>query len=330
MSAILSMPLGYYDALKRLAAEVSGVVLDEDYQFTIETRLSVLAREEGYASLVEMVRSMFKSGDSRLAIKMVACMLMRDTHFFRDKASLTEFTDFVIPRLYEVHGERTIKVLIVGCNSGQEAYSAAMLVDKLKRSSLPKLNVEFTAIDYPSKALERAISGRYTHFDVQRGLPVRDMLTYFTRVGEDWIVSEQLQKRITFRGTHLLRLPNDIGEYHAIICRDVMARFQPKVQTKFVRKISQFIKPRGFLLVGSDESLPRTTHPWIDSGGPSNVHQRAKTEAELKAEEEAARAALKLLHPAPERFFEELLIDDANEDEKTSVELSELLDVRSA
>ena len=304
MSTVLSMPLGYYDALKRLTAEVSGVVMTEGYQFTIETRLSVIAREEGYATLVEMVQAMFKLGDSRLAIKMVAAMLTRDTHFFRDKAGLVELSDFVLPRLYETHGERAIKVLIIGCNSGQEAYSAAILADKLKHSTLPGLNVEFTAIDYPSRALERAKSGRYTHFDVQRGLAVRDMLSYFTRVGEDWIVSEKLKKRIEFREAHLLRLPKDLGTYHAIVCRDVMSRFQHKVKAKFIRKISEYIKQRGYLLLGSDEAIANTTHPWIVSGGPENVHQRAKTEAELKIEAEAARAARKLLNPDPERFFE--------------------------
>ena len=49
MSAVLSMPPGYYDALKRLTAEVSGVRIGDNYQFIIETRLAYIARTEGYA-----------------------------------------------------------------------------------------------------------------------------------------------------------------------------------------------------------------------------------------------------------------------------------------
>lgn len=311
MSAALSMPSGYYDALKRLTAEVSGVTMGDNYHFTVETRLTALARLEGYPTLIDMVQSMFKSGDSRLAIKMVASMLERDTHFFRDRESLTSLSDFVLPRLYEVYGDRPIKILIVGCNSGQEAYSTAILADKLKRNKIPDLNVEFTAIDYPSQALEKAKSGRYTHFDVQRGLPIRDMLSYFTRVGEDWIISQKLRNRINFRETHLLRLPDDLGSYHVIICRDVMSRFQYKVRTQFVRQISTHIKLRGYLLAGYEEALPRSVHPWIDSGGPAHVYQRAKTEAEIRSEEEAAHKARKLLHPDPERFFEKDMADTA-------------------
>lgn len=313
MSAVLSMPLGYYDALKRLTSEVSGVALEDDYPFTIETRLSVLARNEGYSTLVEMVQAMFKTGESRLAIKMVAAMLVRDTHFFEDKLSLDSFADFILPRLYEVQKSRVIKVLIIGSNSGQGAYSAAILSDKLKRSTYPDLNVEFTAIDYPSLAMERAKSGQYTHFDVQRGLSARDMLSYFTRIGEDWLVNETLRNQVTFREAHLLRLPKDMGRYHVIINRNFISRLQMRSQIKFVRKISQHIKQRGYLLIGSEEQLPSTVHPWIASGGPDHVHQRAKTEAELRIEEENARKARKLLHPDPVRFFEDCEIDDLAE-----------------
>lgn len=305
MSAVLSMPPGYYDALKRLTAEVSGIKLGDNYQFIIETRLAVIARKEGFASLIEMVQSMFKSGNSRLALKMVAALLERDTHFFRDKESLHPFSDFVLPRLHEIYGERPIQVLVVGSNSGQEAYSAAILADKLKQDSLPDLTVEFTAVDYPSAALEKAKSGRYTHFDVQRGLPIRDMIAYFTRVGEDWIASDTLRKRINFRETHLLRLPDDLGTYHVILCRDLITQFQFKVRAKFLRKLTRHIKSRGFFLLGTDEQLPDTVHPWIESGGPASVLRRAKTQEELKAEAAADYAMRKLLSPDPERFFEE-------------------------
>jgi chemotaxis protein methyltransferase CheR len=317
MSAVLSMPDGYYGALKRLTAEVAGVVLADDYKFTIETRLSVLARTEGYDSLIDMVQSMFKSGDSRLAIKMVAAMLVRDTHFFRDKPSVLNFSDFILPRLHRIYGSRAIKVLVVGCNSGQEVYSAAILADKLKTQGLENLKVEFTAIDYPSHALERAKSGRFTHFDVQRGLGVRDMLSYFTKVGEDWVITERLRNQITFRETHLLRLPDDLGRYNIIICRDVLSRFQAKVRIGFTRKIAKHIQERGYLLIGSGETLPRTVHPWIASGGPKHIYQRAKTEAELRIEEEAARAARKLLHPEPQRFLEhkDKIADVSSKDE---------------
>ena len=331
MSAVLSMPSGYYDALKRLTAEVSGVRMGDNYQFLIETRLASIARKEGYPSLIEMVQSMFKSGDSRLAIKMVASLLERDTHFFRDKDSLMNLSDFILPQLHKVYGPRLIKILIIGSNSGQEAYSAAILADKLKQSSLQDLTVEFTAVDYPSEAVEKAKSGRYTHFDVQRGLPVRDMISYFTRVGEDWIVSDKLRKRIDFKEAHLLRLPDDIGTYHAIICRDMLSQFQYKVRAKFIRTITKHIKTLGYLLIGTDEHLPDMVHPWVAAGGAEIIFQKAKSQEELIEEERAARARRKLLSPDPERFFEEVEVkqEQIATDAQTET-LGDLLDELSA
>lgn len=304
MSAVLSMPEGYYDALKQLTVEVAGVALDDDYPFTIETRLSILARAEGYPSLIDMVQKMFKTGESRLAVKIVAALLRRDTHFFEDHVSLQSLSEFLLPRLYEEQDSSVIKVLIIGSNSGQEAYSAAILTDKLKNSICRDLNVEFTAIDYPSLAMERAKSGRYTHFDVQRGLSARDMLRYFTNNGEDWIVNDALKSQIKFREAHLLRLPKDLGTYDIILSRNLISRLQVRAKINFVREISHHIKDRGYLLIGSGEQLPTTVHPWIESGGPNNVYQRAKTEEERRIEEEQALEDRKLSYPDPERFYD--------------------------
>ena len=210
MSNVLSMPGAYYDALRRLTAEVSGITLDDDYKFTIETRLAVLARSEGFASLIEMVQTMFKSGDARLAVKMVSAMMQRDTYFFKDKEGLLALKETILPALYQTYKSDPIRVLLVGSNSGQEAYSTAILIDKL-RKTIPDINVKLTAIDYASSALERAMEGRYTHFDVQRGLPIRDLVTYFTPHGEDWQVKDSLRQQINFKEMHLLKISQSLG-----------------------------------------------------------------------------------------------------------------------
>ena len=300
MSNVLSMPAGYYDALRRLTAEVSGVLLgDTDYKFTIETRLAVLARAEGFPTLIEMVQTMFSSGDSRLAVKMVAAMMQRDSHFFKDRKGFEALSDIIMPELYKIYGSEPIKVLLIGINSGQEAYSVAIMLDKL-REQMPNLNVELTAIEYASQALDCARAGRYSHFDVQRGLPIRDLLKYFNRSGEDWVVKDALRDKINFQETHLLKIPDRLGQFHAVICRGVLSRMLPKVRARFMRDISGLGYPFGYLLIGSDEDIPQTVHLWKEIEGPSYVFQRVKTQAEEKREMALQKASL----PAPSRFLE--------------------------
>ena len=61
MSAVLSLNPNYYEALKRLTLELAGVNLGADHAFLIETRLSGLARSEGFDTLSNMVEELFKS-----------------------------------------------------------------------------------------------------------------------------------------------------------------------------------------------------------------------------------------------------------------------------
>ena len=82
MSAVLSLNPNYYEALKRLTLELAGVNLGADHAFLIETRLSGLARSEGFDTLSNMVEELFKSGQSRLAVQVVSSLLERDTHFY--------------------------------------------------------------------------------------------------------------------------------------------------------------------------------------------------------------------------------------------------------
>ena len=60
MRSALSLTPSYYEALKRLTLELAGVNLGSDHAFLVETRLSTLARNEGYESLNEMIEELFK------------------------------------------------------------------------------------------------------------------------------------------------------------------------------------------------------------------------------------------------------------------------------
>ena len=97
MSAVLSLNPSYYEALRRLTLELAGVNLGANHAFLIETRLSSLARDEGFDSLTMMVEELFKSGQSRLAVQVVSSLMERDTHFYTDVSSFNKLDDIILP-----------------------------------------------------------------------------------------------------------------------------------------------------------------------------------------------------------------------------------------
>jgi len=117
----MSLAPSYYEALRRLTLELAGVNLGTNHAFLVETRLSRLARDEGYASLEAMINELFKTGGSRLAVQVVSALTERDTHFFKDARAFSRLRETVIPDLHRKRGGGRVRLLSFGCASGHPA-----------------------------------------------------------------------------------------------------------------------------------------------------------------------------------------------------------------
>lgn len=275
MSAALSLKPSYYEALKRLTLELAGVNLGPDHAFLIETRLRTLARQEGFSSLLHMIEELFGQGQARLALQVVSSLLERDTHFNADKQGMEYIDKILLPDLLTRFSGQVIRILSFGCSSGQEAYSAAMQVEKT-REKHPHLTCEITGIDYPSPALVRAETGKYTHFEVQRGLPIRDLITHFERQGEDWIVKPELRKKVAFKEYHLLSNLSELGQFHLILFQNSLSYYSSVAQIRVIRSLSSIVHPHGYLMLGSGENIPKISYgfePIPEAVGIFQKHQ---------------------------------------------------------
>ena len=254
MSAVLSLKPSYYEALKRLTLELAGVNLGQNHEFLIETRLSALARQEGYDSLLPMIEELFSSGQTRLAVHVVSSLLERDTQFNHERESLDDIVSQVLPPLHRLFKGRTLRILCFGCSSGQEPYSVAMALEK-NMDLFPGLKYEILGVDYPSVALDRARTGRYTHFDVQRGLPITDLIQFFDRSAEDWVVKDSLREKIEFKDFHLLSKLDALGEFDIVVFRNRLAQYSSPAQIRVLRELSSVVREHGFLVLGSKEGV---------------------------------------------------------------------------
>ena len=250
----VSLAPSYYDARRRLTLELAGINLGANHTFLVETRLSRLARENGYESLDIMVEELFKTGGSRLAVQVVTALTERDTQFFKDKRAFQRLEDIVLPDLHHKRGGGRVRLLSFGCASGQEPYGIAMLLDRMK-SRLKGMQVDIVGVDYPSQALDRARDGLYTHFDVQRGLPIEDLVDFFEPKGEDWIVKSHIRDRVEFRDIHLLSKLDVLEEFHAVMFCGSLPHYSAPARVRVLRGLSGLVREHGFLILGEGEDL---------------------------------------------------------------------------
>ena len=279
MRGALSLKPSYYEALRRLTLQLAGVQMGSDHAFLVETRLSSLARKEGFESLNAMIEELFSVGQSRLALQVVSTLVERDTHFNRDPKSFDTLFEVALPDLVAKRGGGRLDLLCYGCGSGQDLYSVAMRARHAEaKAMLSPVTLHMKGVDYPSQALERAQAGRYTHYEIQRGLSARDMIANFTPDtapgSTDWIAAAHLRENVTFEDMHLMSSSNTEPNYHVVMFRGSLSDYSQAAKFRIIRTLIKALKPHGYLILGSTENLGEM-HGGMDKvEGYHNVYRR--------------------------------------------------------
>jgi len=118
-------------------------------------------------------------------------------------------------------------------------------------------------------------------FDVQRGLPIRDLVTYFDRHAEDWIIKDHIRKAVTFKETHLLSNLDALGEFDVVVFRNALPHYSSPAQVRVLRGLSSLVKPLGYLLLGTDETLSHINYGFDSLARQPNVFRKREEKAEI-------------------------------------------------
>lgn len=243
-----------YDFLRKLLKERSGLDLSADKQYLVESRLIPLARRAGMPGIAELVQKM-KSGAEALTSEVVEAMTTNETFFFRDKIPFDHLRETILPTLLKARANRrSLRIWSAACSTGQEPYSIAMCL-KEKAQELAGWRVEIVATDLSQEVLEKAKSGIYSQFEVQRGLPVQLLVKYFTQIGENWQISPEIRGMVQHRQLNLLQDFSHLGKFDVIFCRNVLIYFDQDTKTGIFGRLAKALEPDGMLLLGAAETV---------------------------------------------------------------------------
>lgn len=230
----------------------SGLVLRGERNFFIETRLAPLARRERMGSVAELVDQVLEQPSGPLANAVIEAMTVQDTAFFRDRTAFQALADAVLPDL-AARRPGGLRIWSAGCSQGQEAYSVAMLVAE---ATYPRPPVEILGADISTMALEKARSGIYTHFEVQRGLPIRRLLRHFEDTDDTWRIRDSLRAMVRWMRLNLVDKFTVEDGYDLILCRHVVSDFAPDARAAVLERLQSALRPGGRLMLGPAEAPP--------------------------------------------------------------------------
>lgn len=244
-----------FDFLRAFLKTRSGLALSAEKRYLVESRLGPVCRRHNLATLHDLVTALKTSRDASMERAVIEAMTTNETFFFRDRIPFDLFRDVLLPEaMTRRAAQRRIRIWCAAASTGQEPYSLAMLI----HDAAPRLagwQVEIVATDLSTEVLEKARAGLYSHFEVQRGLPVQSLLKHFEQVGEQWRISASLRQMVDFRPLNLLNPFDALGVFDIIYCRNVLIYFDAPTKGDVLARLSGSLAPDGTVLLGAAETV---------------------------------------------------------------------------
>jgi len=212
----------------------------------VERRMKALQIEDPEVYLAVLERQPDEAG------RLFKDLLISVTQFFRDPDAFTALGNLVIPRLFEgKDGHSQFRACVVGCASGEEAYSIAILLSECASTlnNPPQLKVFATDID--ERGLEIARKGRYPESIAEHVSPER-LDRFFIGEGGAYQVKRELREVCLFTNHSFIKDP-PFSRLDLVSCRNVMIYLGAELQKKIIPLFHYALRPRGCLFLGPSE-----------------------------------------------------------------------------
>jgi len=180
-------------------------------------------------------------------------LLITVTNFFRDHDAFESLYRQVVPKLFAGKGPNDqVRVWVVGCATGEEAYSIAMgLCEYAARlSEAPRIQIFATDID--DKAIAQARECRYPHTIALDVSPER-LRQFFTEEGDHYRVKKDVRELILFAPHNVLRDP-PFSKLDLVSCRNLLIYLNREMQERTLATFHFALAPGGYLFLGASET----------------------------------------------------------------------------
>jgi chemotaxis protein methyltransferase CheR len=233
----------------------TGQQLTMSRRWRIETALASLMRERGIANLDELITILVMGSEPALSQLVVEALLNNETYFFRDRSPFELLDRHALPELAEARAKtKHLKIWSVGCSTGQEVYSLAMLFAD-QPEKWRGWTIDILGSDVSTGCVERARSGTYTQFEVQRGLGIAQMIKWFEESPEGWRAVEAIRKPVRFQVHNLLEPPPHPKNFDIVLCRNVLLYLSADKKTLAFERLASAMADDAWLMLGAGETV---------------------------------------------------------------------------
>lgn len=229
-------------------------------------RLAVRMRSVGAPTYGEYLLYLKKNKEE--IDKLKDTLTINVTRFFRNRETF-DYLEHFLSKAF-VKGKSGIRVLSAGSSSGEEAYSLAIMLDRIGR--VHQFEYRIIGIDIDEDAVKKAREGIYNEYSFAETTE-DEKAKCFTKVGKEWAIAEKYRKNVSFVGMDIKNEEQveELGMFDMIVCRNILIYFSKEFQERILSMFSRMLKDKGILVLGKVEIIMGSAKKSFE---PENIKER--------------------------------------------------------
>lgn len=252
-----------YAAFCSFLQDKCGIVLGENKQYLVVSRLQKLMRENNLDSLSGIVKRLNHDPGGNFQGLVIDAMTTNETSWFRDNYPYEALKESILPD-YARRKEKSIRIWSSACSSGQEPYSIGITINEyMIRNPGAITDYQVIATDISESMLADARIGEYDKLSLSRGLSEERLERYFYESHGKWKIRNNVCEKILFRSINLLNGFSTLGSFDVIFCRNVLIYFSVDVKKDILDRLANSLRPGGYLILGGSESIVNFTDRFV-------------------------------------------------------------------
>lgn len=242
-----------FNHLLALIFQLTGFEARAYRESTLKRRLELRLRATGCRNIQEYIAYLRRYPEEAFIFK--ENLLIHVTRFWRDRPVFTYFERHLLPQWLDhlvAQKRRRLRIWSVGCASGQEPFTLAMILHQPAKKR--GLQFHILATDISSQILAKGREALYAQRELSY-VPPSYRQIYFSEVKPGLFqVCPEIRKLVSFCQLDLFKEKGP-GLFDLIVCRNLLIFFKPEAQSLLINKIIHSLKKDGLLLLGRAERI---------------------------------------------------------------------------
>jgi len=240
---------------QQLLEDRTGIDLPKSRMIFLQTNLGIRMREVGCSTYQKYFEKVISPpyGIMEWTI-LVDRLTVQETRFFRDEDACNLVADYVLTRPIEDLKKSSLEVWSVGCATGEEPYTLAIILSECMDILGLKHYFGVTGTDISKPALVKARLGRY---NVRKLVTVKPAIKekYFTEAKANQTeVNLVIKERVCFSQVNILDLESSpMFGINIIFCQNVLIYFKKWRRKEILNRLIERLVPGGILVLGQGE-----------------------------------------------------------------------------